>query len=198
MRKTVLTVAIILVLSVSLVTGIIIVNDVKANAFFIFKSVPPIPDTIPPIITITSPKNNTIYKSNNVYFSFNISKPQPPISLESGIASVRYTLDNNRTSLYYCTHYNSRYPPGLQKFTYSDNLTLPIGKHTLVVEAGGVVLPGNMTIYGSGSSSTVSFTIANKSESVIPEFPSWFILPLFSATTLFVVLFRKRLFRQRS
>jgi len=32
----------------------------------------------------------------------------------------------------------------------------------------------------------------------IPEFPSWIILPLFLATTLFVIVFRKRLFRKSS
>ncbi len=33
---------------------------------------------------------------------------------------------------------------------------------------------------------------------VIPEFPSWIILPLFLVATLFVIVFKKKLFNQRS
>jgi hypothetical protein len=106
-----------------------------------------------------SPQNNTAYASNNVYLSFNVSKPQPPIPLDVGVSYVRYTLDDNITGLYFCDHYSSGSPPGIPEFSYSHNLTIPDGKHTLLVEAGGVVLPGDMTIFGMVSNSTVFFSV---------------------------------------
>jgi hypothetical protein len=194
MKRTALAVMLVSSLLFSLAAGLLVVKEAKANAFFIFTSVDPIPGTIPPIITVSSPQNNTLYNSNTVYVSFNVSKPQPPRSLDAGINSVRYTLDGNRTGLYYCTHYSSDYPPGLPQFSYSKNLTLPEGTHTLLIEAGGVVLPGDMTIFGMGSSVRVFFTVdtAINSEQTIPEFPSGVILPLFTVSTLVVVFCGKR------
>lgn len=194
MKRTALAVMLVLSLLFSLAVGLLVVKEAKANPFIIFKSVAPIPGTIPPIITVSSPQNNTVYKSNTVYISFNISKPEPPTPLESGITSVRYTLDANDTGLYFCNHYSSNYPPGLPQFSYSKNLTLPEGTHTLVVHTGGVVLPGNMTMFSVGSSSTVFFTVDTtiNSEQNIPEFPSWIVLPLTMMATLAVIVVKRR------
>jgi hypothetical protein len=190
MKRTTLAVALILSLLFSLVAGLVVVKEAKANSFIIFKSVAPIPGTIPPIITISSPKNNTVYPSNTVYISFNISKPEPPTPLESGITTVRYKLDAKDTGLYFCNHYNSNYPPGLPNFTYSKNLTLPEGNHTLLVNTGGVVIPGNMTIFSVGSSSTVFFTVDTtiNLEQNIPEFPSWTPMLIMLVTVVVVAV----------
>jgi len=112
--------------------------------------------------------------------------------MEAGINSVRYMLDGNLTELYYCTHYSSGSPPGLPSFSYSENLTLPNGKHTLVVTASGVVLPGDMKIFGMQSSTTIVFSVSTaiSSETTIPEFPSWAIMPLFLIVTLVAVFCR--------
>jgi len=194
MKRMALAVTLILSLLFSLAAGLLLVKEAKANPFIIFKPVAPIPGTIPPVITFSSPKNNTVYKSNTVYINFNISKPEPPTPLESGITTVRYTLDANDTGLYFCDHYSSNSPPGLPQFSYSKNLTLHEGNHTLVVNTGGVVLPGNMTIFSVGSSSTVFFTVdtTTNSEQNVPEFPSWVILPIFVIITLVAVFYSKR------
>lgn len=193
MKRTVLSVILTLALLL-MPTGLLVVNEVKANPFFIFDGVDPIPGTIPPIITAFSPENNTIYNSSTLCLSFNVSKLEPPTSLDSGITFVRYTLDGNLTGLYYCTHYTSDYPPGLPYFVHSKNLTLPIGKHTLVIEVGGVVLPGNMTIFGMSSSSTIFFTVSTNltSEQTIPEFSSLTILPLSMTVILVAIVVKKR------
>jgi hypothetical protein len=141
------------------VAGVLVVKVSKANPWIIFKPATPIPGTIPPIITLFSPQNNTAYASNNVYLSFNVTKPQPPIPLEAGISFVKYTLDDNITGLYFCDHYSSGSPPGIPEFSYSHNLTIPDGKHTLVVYAAGVVLPGDMTIFWVDSNVTVLFSV---------------------------------------
>lgn len=193
MKKTALAVTLVLSLLFSLAAGLLVVKEAKANPFIIFEATDPIPGTVPHIITLSSPQNNTVYHSGTVWLSFNVSKPQPPMSLDAGINSVRYILDGNRTGLYYCTHYNSNYPPGLPTFSHSKNLTLSKGRHTLVIEASGVVLPGNMTIFGMSSSLTISFTVDTviNSEQSIPEFPSWAILPLFLMATVAVTICRK-------
>ena len=193
MKQAALALTLTSALFLSLAVGVLVVKEAKANPFIIFEPATPIPGTIPPIITMSSPKNNTAYTSNPVCFSFNITQPQPPRALESGITSVRYTLDGNLTGLYFCNHYNSNSPPGLPEFKYSTDLTLPEGNHTLVLSAVGVVLPGNMTLFSVGSSSTVFFTVGANSETSIPEFPSWIFLSLFVIATLSVIIYRKRL-----
>jgi hypothetical protein len=135
-----------------------------------------------------------VYPSNTVCLSFNVSKPQPPNSLEAGISSVKYTLDGELTGLYYCTHYNSASSPGLPSFSYSENLTLPNGKHTLVLYVSGVVLPGDLTMYTMHSSETIVFSVSTalSQETIIPEFPSLVFLPLFLILTLVAVFCKKR------
>jgi len=195
MKRTALALTLISALLISLAAGVLVVKEAKANAFFIFKAVTPIPGTIPPIITISSPENNTAYEPDNFYLSFNITKPEPPIDLESGLSSIRYSLDNNDTGLYYCNHYNSRSPPGIPGFSYSKKLSIPEGNHMLAIYVGGVVLPGNMTIYSVGSTSTVFFTIGTNSEQKlesIPEFPSWIVLPLTMTATLIAAVAKRR------
>jgi hypothetical protein len=158
-NKKTIAATLILAFLFSVVAGVLVVKVSKANPWIIFKPATPIPSTIPPIITLFSPQNNTAYASNNVYLSFNVSKPQPPMPLEAGISFVKYTLDDNITGLYFCDHYSSGSPPGIPEFSYSHNLTIPDGKHTLVVYAAGVVLPGDMTIFWVDSNVTVLFSV---------------------------------------
>jgi hypothetical protein len=76
---------------------------------------------------------------------------------------------------------------------------LPEGKHTLVIEISGVVLPGNLTIYGMSSYSTIIFTVdtAINLEQNIPEFPSWIILPSITMVALAVVFVKRKLSKKR-
>jgi parallel beta-helix repeat protein len=65
--------------------------------------------------------------------------------------------------------------------------------------------PNALDINGTGIGDTPFYINPNNIDnypvmetSVIPEFPSWIILPLFLTATLFVIVFKKRLFRQSS
>ena len=144
--------------------GLLVVEVAKANPFsFFWTHIDPIPGTIPPTITVFSPQNNTQYTSKNIIFSFNISKPQAPIPVDDGISRVRYSLDDinysNSKSLYECTIFTQGHI-GIPEFSYSNNLTLPDGNHSITVYSEGTVTqPDNMTVFWVRSNSTVYFTI---------------------------------------
>lgn len=166
MRKKALNVALVLAFLFSVVDGTELVKIAEANPWLIFEPVDPIPGTIPPVITISSPKNNTVYSRTAVNLTLHITKPQPPCQLESGISYARYTLGGNITGIYFCDHYSSGSPPGIPELDYSQIISaLPDGYYELVIEAAGIVLPGNLTIFTMYTNSTVFFTTGNPSSS---------------------------------
>lgn len=133
-------------------------NVAKANPWFIFTQTEPLEGTVPPIINILSPKNNTAYSSDTVLFSFTVTGPKPPVDLPIGFRVINYYLDDNYTVLEYSIKIDSNSTQGVPQYTYSANLTLPKGGHYITVDADGVVFPGNLTIFDVGSSSTVIFS----------------------------------------
>ncbi len=130
----------------------------RANPWFIFTQTEPVEGTVPPIINILSPKNNTAYNSDTVLFSFSVTGPKPPVDLPIGFRMINYYLDDNYTVLEYSIKVNSSSTSEVPQYTYSVNLTLPKGGHYIKVDADGVVFPGNLSIFDVGSSSTVIFT----------------------------------------
>ncbi|MEM3881333.1 MAG: hypothetical protein QXD19_06265, partial [Candidatus Bathyarchaeia archaeon] len=73
--------ALVLVFVFVVITGTTLVNVVKANPWLIFAPIDPIPGTIPPTITILSPKNNTAYPDITLNLTIHITKPQPPCTM---------------------------------------------------------------------------------------------------------------------
>ena len=69
--------------------------------------------------------------------------------------------------------------------------------HSLVEGSdGGYVLAGYTTSYGAGP---YNFWLVKTDEyGIIPEFPSWIILPLFLVATVSAIVFKKKLFNQSS
>ena len=63
MKKAALALTLVSALLLSLTVGALVVEEAKANPFTIFEAATPIPGTIPPIITMSSPVNNTAYAS---------------------------------------------------------------------------------------------------------------------------------------
>lgn len=84
-NKKTAALALVLAFSLALAATVLIVGEAKANPWIIFKAAEPIPGATPPIITLFSPQNNTAYASNSILLSFNVTKPQPPLPLDSGI-----------------------------------------------------------------------------------------------------------------
>jgi hypothetical protein len=153
-KKTFMATIIILTFLVSSLAGIQTVKVAKANPFFGWKIVDIASGTIPPKVTLFSPSNNTVYSESNILLSFNISKPILSSAWKSGITNVEYFLDSREVELY-----SMDSSPGLQEFNYESNLTLAEGNHTLIVQADGVVLPNNLSVFGMNCSSTILFTV---------------------------------------
>ena len=65
-----------------------------------------------------------------------------------------------------------------------------VARSLLRTDEGGYLLGGFSASYGAGD--TDVFLIKTDVQGIIPEFPSWTILPLFLMATLVVVLYRKR------
>jgi uncharacterized integral membrane protein len=79
-KKTLLTSAFISVLLLSAVTGILFVNFGQANPYAYYSKkegdVSPPEGTLPPIIVILSPRNNTAYASHNISLIFSVRMPE--------------------------------------------------------------------------------------------------------------------------
>jgi len=143
--------------------------------FTISDTIPP-DELIPPVISNLSLENKT-YNTAEILLSFNI---------EETVSWIAYCLDNqeNRTMA-------GLYDPNIWGSQFNETLKgLAEGSHSLVVYA-------NDTAGNTGASETVYFTIITNSEQEIPEFPSWIILPLFVTATLVVIIYRKKLTKQK-
>ena len=164
MKKAAMELAIISGLLVSLLVGVEFVSLAVANPYsFFWTWVDPIPGTIPPKITITSPKNYTTYSSGDLNFTVHVAKPETPTPMESYILHVHYYLDG-----IYHRVFNNYFEPVPEV----DNATvlhdLSDGNHTLFVTAEGGVEPGPYEVFFIDSNSTVFFTINSTAFSPIP------------------------------
>ena len=164
MKRTALAIALILALSVSLMVGVF-VKVVEADPFFIFKNIDPIPGTIPPNITISSPQNNTGYSSDKITVSFNVSKPQLG-KFGTSIIDITYTLDNVTVQVFTIWKGESASSSsGIPEFNTTFTLpSLTTGNHSFTVKANGVVFASGLDIFFMNSSSTTFFTIAEEPE----------------------------------
>jgi hypothetical protein len=159
-NKTFMATIIILAFLISLVAGMQVFEVTKADPFFIFKTIDPIPGTIPPNILIFSPQNNTVYSSDKITVSFNVSKPQLG-TCETAIIDIKYTLDDETVQAFTIWRGGSASNSwAIPEFNTTFTLpTLSTGNHHLTVTAEGVVYAGNMSIFFIDSSSTTFFTV---------------------------------------
>jgi hypothetical protein len=158
-KKTFMATIIISAFFVSLVAGMQVVEVAKANPFFAFNQIEPIPGTIPPNITIISPQNNTAYTSDKIAVIFNVSRPLLG-TCNTAIIDIKYTLDNETTQAFTIWSGNSASNAWAipEYYTTITSPSLPTGNHNLTVTAEGVVYTGNMSIFFIDGASTTFFT----------------------------------------
>jgi hypothetical protein len=143
-----------------LVVGMQVVEIAEANAFWIYKTVDPIPGAVPPTIIMLNPQNSSVCSPDEVAVSFNVSKPQFGTSFTS-ITYVYYAVDNGEDIKLYSPYINGSGTTGVPEFNTTFILpSLSTGNHVLTVKAHGVVLPGGLDIFYMNSSSTTFFSVA--------------------------------------
>lgn len=152
-------------------TGTQFVDLGTANPYQYTGEVPPKPDTIPPRISILSPKNNSVHYTNYVPFVLTVIGPTGPTVYSSYIENICYKADwqQNNVTLYSkqgkeALYYGTK----ITEYSAEKNLTqIAEGKHSLMVFATyhGTYIPGDdpHTLSANGftisSSTTVHFTV---------------------------------------
>jgi hypothetical protein len=183
MKKTALTIILFLSLLFLVATGTRFAYLGRADPYVYVGDVPPKPDTIPPFVLISSPKNNTAYNVDNVALAFNISPPTGPTVDNPIIMEVYYEDDwqQGQISVYkYTSDSYSGHPTNGEYAQYSYSLafqSLPLGSHSITVfaEYHGWYIPGNdphtlsMNGFSITGSSTVSFTTSYTTSSPSPS-----------------------------
>jgi len=166
--KTVLAKAFIALILLSALIGVQLVNLTKANPYVYGGEVPPKPDTIPPIISIFYPKNNTAYNVNHVALTFDVSAPTGPTVYSPSLRFIYYKTDWQQNEVFVYNKYTSDSYPGRPTkgryniFSSNLNLTgIPEGNHSVIVIAiyHGRYIPGN----AQHTLSTNGFTITGSS-----------------------------------
>jgi hypothetical protein len=165
-RKSPIVLALVLALSLVALSSALSLS--KADPYIYDGNVPPDPLTKPPNIQVFSPQNNSVFLSNNVSFSFYVTKPESPRASQTVLTYIYYKAGwlQNTTFLYNYGVQSSHY---IENFSYSDSLTeIPDGKYNITIYADGMGwYPPNGLFYKGfeiNGSSTIFFTV----ETIIP------------------------------
>jgi hypothetical protein len=160
MKKTALALILTLSLLASLMAGTTLVNMAYANPLPKGNKPPPA-GTQPPIISIFSPNNNTVFAGKNVSLAFNATGTYI-------LTDVWFEVDwqEGNTSVYHLDVPTPDYldpSSGVTNFSYNKNLTgIPEGTHTIqvIASAHGYYLEGLTTYsFDINGSSLVYFSI---------------------------------------
>jgi hypothetical protein len=157
----------------SLITAVHLVNLVEANFVPVHRGVRAPDDyTKPPIISMTSPENDSVYDTNNVQLTFNVSVGESTSAFSKWICELYYKGDWQTDKTYIDLEEFYGKSPAYERSSllpseFSFNLTdIPEGNHSITVyanETGYVNDEDNAPFYYwsffINSSATVNFTI---------------------------------------
>jgi hypothetical protein len=145
------------------------VNLAKANPYLYSEVVSPPRDAKPPIISVDTVKNNTLYSLNRFSLTLNVSIPEPTAKYHLHLHTIQYQTDweDNVVGVY-------EYPPGsgLTITDFSDDLTLkdiPDGSHNVTFVAyvdGGYADGLTWYAFALNSYSTIYFSVDTASPNV--------------------------------
>lgn len=143
-----------------LVVGANFVGYSAANPYVITGEVPPDQETYPPVITVTSPVNNTAYNTSRLSLTFNVTASQSRTAWEPvTLISVTYKADWYKEAI---TVLNGG---GQQQASFSPQFSnVPEGQHSIVIKAVGNGLykqkdGWSLKEFRISATATVSFTI---------------------------------------
>lgn len=205
-KNTVLTKALISVLTFSALVGVQLVSLATANPGP-YTNYPPTPNKDLPILAIQSPANATYWNMNDITLQLTITKPDS-WNESNWIRKVIYQPDGQAVILWdgnRRTHYGNPVVDYILPHTsqFSTILNASKGKHILQVNVTAES-PYNPPPYPSDwwwpqkytlvASQTILFTV--NAEDAVPEFPSWAsMLTIFAVSAVAVAVYKRRLAR---
>jgi len=188
MNKKASAAAFVLALLASVVAGTSLVSVGDANPFsFFWEYISPDEYTEAPVISVSSPMNNTVLNEDTIILSFEVDVGKSETAVETVLFYVNYLTDWQHDNEHF-------FYPDSAPFMHEVNLTgIPEGKHSITFEANERGAYNNTHAFSIDGSATIYFTIDTNPETTIPEFPSWAILPLSLTIILVVTIYKKRL-----
>ena len=201
-KRRVLIAVTISTLLMSATTGAGLVNLAVANPYWDGGYTAPPADMQTQTITIVSPRNNTVYASNNLTLGFSVSLNSTPTQYYVYISWVYYkaSWQNSNVSVYDWSWNESMnpydYDPYLTEFPYQGNLTeIPEGRQNITVTAiaQGSYIKG---IVRYQFVTNITFSVIFIINTVSEHFP---VVPItaasmvtFVGTSLLLIYFKKR------
>jgi hypothetical protein len=141
-----------------LIVGAYFVGFCAANPYSLRGFVSPDQETYPPVITITSPSNNTAYNTSPLPLMFNVTAPQSKTASSTGVDHVSYEADWRNEAI-------DVLQGGQGEPSFDLSLSnIPEGQHSITIKARGIGTYMNeeelsYTLFFITSTATVSFTI---------------------------------------
>jgi hypothetical protein len=163
-KKALLTIAFLSVLLLSAVAGTQFVDLGQANPYMYYEYVSPPAGAIPLVISVSSPKNNAVYRVNDIVLAFNVSTQGTSLNSIYGIYFKANWMQDNVTVY----KQNSQSPEFPTFWSYDETFwDMPDGEYSVVITAwGGGGYAEGMTAYSFDmtSISVANFTIATPPE----------------------------------
>jgi len=171
MRKA--SIALIVAILITAIAGVYSVNFAQANPYLYHESGPPPAGVSPLAISISSPKNNTLYNVHNITFTLSVRNNDPNAQFPSrdsyAIPSIHYLLEvylktdwmEDNVTVYKQDAYNPEHPTS---WDFNQTLwNIPNGEHSIVVTAlgeGGYAKNGLMWYsFQIATVSVINFTV---------------------------------------
>ena len=192
MNKKASAAAFVLALLASVVAGTSLVSVGDANPFsFFWEYISPDEYTEAPVISVSSPMNNTVLNEDTVILSFEVDVGKSETAVETVLFYVNYLTDWQHDNEHFF------YPESSPLFHEVNFTGIPEGKHSITFEANERGAYNNTHAFSIDGSATIYFTINTNPKTTIPEFPPWTILPIFTITTLLIITCKHKLAKKQ-
>jgi hypothetical protein len=203
MKKKVLAAAFVLAPLLSVMAGASFVSLAEANPLWFLGYVAADDYTEAPVISISSPENNTVFNTDTIVLFFKVDVGESETALSAELYFVWYKTDWDHDNLD-----EFLLPSNSSSFSHNVTLTgIPEGNHSMSVHAIEHGKYSNAS-FSIGSSKVVFFTIDANPQTdgnsndyfmadpygVVPEFPSLTLLLIMLVTVMVVaVIYRRNL-----
>ena len=132
-KERFLLVAFVLAFLLSVTAVSVFVGVAEANPYFFGGEISPPPNSVPIVISVSSPANATLYGTSNITVAFNASSQETSLNC---ITRVRYTADwlPDEVCVYQQDSDAPDFPTSIEHET---TYQVPDGNHSLIIEARG-------------------------------------------------------------